>query len=169
MPITISHAAKPSVVKKAYYASPLGTLEITGTDEAVHSVLFTEDSESGTGLTENLPAAVALCYHQLDEYFRGIRKDFDLPIAVEGTPFQQTVWQALTHIPYGKTASYGDIACAIGSDKAVRAVGSANGKNQLTLLVPCHRIIGKNGTLTGYAGGVWRKEWLLAHEQKFMQ
>lgn len=169
MPITISHAAKPSVVKKAYYDSPLGVLEITGTDEAVHSVLFTEANEAETGQAEDLPAAVALCYQQVDEYFKGTRNDFDLPIAVEGTPFQQNVWEALTHIPYGQTASYGDIACAIGSDKAVRAVGSANGKNQLTLLVPCHRIIGKNGTLTGYAGGVWRKEWLLAHEQKHKQ
>ncbi|GKV68614.1 methylated-DNA--protein-cysteine methyltransferase [Sporosarcina sp. NCCP-2716] len=169
MPITISLDAKSSVAKKAYYNSPLGVLEITGTDEAVHSVLFTEDCESGTGLTENLPAAVVLCYHQLDEYFKGARNDFDLPVAVKGTPFQQNVWQALTYIPYGQTASYGDIACAIGSAKAVRAVGSANGKNQLTVLVPCHRIIGKNGTLTGYAGGVWRKEWLLAHEQTHKQ
>ncbi|MEF1309955.1 methylated-DNA--[protein]-cysteine S-methyltransferase [Vibrio mytili] len=102
---------------------------------------------------------------QLQEYFTGLRDDFDLPLAAKGTDFQNQVWQALTTIPYGETWSYQDLANAIGNPKAVRAVGLANGKNPISIVVPCHRVIGKNGKLTGYAGGVERKQGLLALEQ----
>lgn len=146
------------------YVSPLGVVEIVGTSEAVHSVLFAEREMALHAVTEETPAVLALCAAQLDEYFRGERFVFDVPYAAAGTPFQQKVWQALTAVGYGRTGSYRDIAAAIGHDKAVRAVGAANGRNKLTILIPCHRIIGSNRTLTGYAGGIWRKEWLLKHE-----
>lgn len=101
---------------------------------------------------------------QLREYFSGTRKDFDLPLAGEGTAFQKTVWKALCDIPYGETISYGELARRIGQPKAARAVGLANGSNPISIVVPCHRVIGANGTLTGYGGGLPRKKWLLEHE-----
>ncbi|GHB09966.1 methylated-DNA--protein-cysteine methyltransferase [Salinicola rhizosphaerae] len=106
------------------------------------------------------------CADQLDDYFAGQRETFDLTLTPDGTPFQQRVWQALADIPYGETRSYRDIATAIGAPNAVRAVGAANGRNPLALIVPCHRVIGSNGTLTGYAGGMARKAWLLEHESR---
>ena len=103
---------------------------------------------------------------QLDEYFRGERNYFTVPLHLEGTPFQRSVWIQLQAIPYGRTVSYSDLAAAIGNSRAVRAVGTANGKNRIALLIPCHRVIGKNQELAGYAWGTWRKEWLLEHEQQ---
>lgn len=147
---------------KLYYESPLGTIEIMGTDAAIISILFSEKDDAEQ--TEASPILTA-CYNQLDEYFKGLRQDFTFPYQFEGTEFQKRVWCALTAIPYAETASYKDIAVAIENEKAIRAVGSANGKNKLSIVVPCHRIIGSNGKLTGYAGGLWRKEWLLQHEQ----
>ena len=114
-----------------------------------------EDASAGA-----LPSAV----RQLDEYFTGKRRDFNLPLALRGTPFQEQVWQALTEIPYGATWSYGQLAERIGNPRAVRAVGLANGRNPISILVPCHRVIGADGSLTGYGGGLERKRWLLAHE-----
>ena len=111
------------------------------------------------------PLVLAECYNQLDEYFKGKRHEFTFPYQLEGTSFQKMVWNALNEIPYSKTWSYKEIALSIGNEKAVRAVGSANGKNKLSIVIPCHRVIGSNGTLTGYAGGLWRKEWLLHHER----
>jgi methylated-DNA-[protein]-cysteine S-methyltransferase len=101
---------------------------------------------------------------QLNEYFAGTRTEFDLPLHASGTPFQQKVWDALTRIPYGETASYGETAAAIGAPSASRAVGLANGQNPLPIIVPCHRVVGANGSLTGYGGGLETKRWLLAHE-----
>ena len=101
---------------------------------------------------------------QITEYFAGVRSVFDVPLDAPGTPFQQQVWDALRQIPYGEIRSYGDIAMAIGSPKAVRAVGTANGMNRIAIMIPCHRVIGADGTLTGYGGGLWRKDWLLKHE-----
>ena len=104
---------------------------------------------------------------QLEEYFAGTRREFALPLAPRGTGFQQLVWRALTQIPYGVTRSYGELARAIARPSASRAVGAANGKNPIAIIVPCHRVIGANGTLTGYAGGLAAKQWLLAHEARF--
>jgi methylated-DNA-[protein]-cysteine S-methyltransferase len=104
---------------------------------------------------------------QLAEYFAGKRLDFDLPLAPRGTGFQERVWRALTRIPFGVTWSYGELARAIGRPSASRAVGAANGANPIAIIVPCHRVIGANGTLTGYGGGLPTKRWLLAHEAKF--
>jgi methylated-DNA-[protein]-cysteine S-methyltransferase len=102
---------------------------------------------------------------QLDEYFLGKRKNFDLPLSLHGTTFQLAVWKQLETIPYGKTKTYKDIAIGVGNEKAVRAVGLTNGRNPIAIVVPCHRVIGSNGKMVGYASGVWRKEWLLAHER----
>ena len=105
------------------------------------------------------------CKNQLEEYFAGKRKTFDLPLAPKGTDFQQKVWKALKKIPYGETRTYGEIAVAIGNPKAARAVGMANNKNPIGIIVPCHRVVGANGKLVGYAGGMEKKEWLLHLEQ----
>lgn len=154
-------------VHKLDYESPIGVLEIIGTNETIHSILFSEENKKVNHLQPETPPVLIDCYNQLDEYFKGERHEFSLPYQFAGTDFQNKVWQALQEIPYAETGSYKDIAVFIGNEKAVRAVGSANGKNKLSIVIPCHRIIGSNGTLTGYAGGVWRKEWLLQHERSF--
>ena len=105
------------------------------------------------------------CKNQLEEYFAGKRKTFDLPLVPKGTEFQQKVWKALTEIPYGETRTYGEIAAAVGNPKAARAVGMANNKNPIGIIIPCHRVVGANGKLVGYAGGMEKKEWLLSLEK----
>lgn len=152
---------------KLDYESPIGIIEIVGTEEAITSILFSEEDKKKNLLQAETPQVLKQCYKELDEYFKGYRKDFTFPYQFEGTDFQKTVWNALTKIPYGETGAYKDIALSIENEKAVRAVGSANGKNQLSIVIPCHRIIGSTGKLTGYAGGLWRKEWLLKHERDF--
>ncbi|MCK1997844.1 methylated-DNA--[protein]-cysteine S-methyltransferase [Psychrobacillus psychrodurans] len=148
------------------YKSPIGILEIIGTDQAISSILFVEREEMENKVQEETPQVLKDCLVQIDEYFKGELHEFTFPYVMNGTIFQKSVWNALKSISYAKTGSYKDIAISIGNEKAIRAVGSANGRNKLTIVVPCHRIIGTNGKLTGYAGGLWRKEWLLQHEQK---
>lgn len=148
------------------FKSPIGILEIKGTKDAIYSILFVERDIAIPANTEAVPDLLHDCQRQLEEYFKGERKAFTIPYITEGTDFQRRVWNALTSISYGETGSYKTIATEIEKDKAVRAVGSANSKNKLTIVIPCHRIIGANGKLTGYAGGLWRKEWLLEHEKK---
>lgn len=168
--------------KKTFYASEIGLIEIVGDERGILSVQFMDDplekrpvergkipkgkSAGNSAKTcENLiPTCLQGCWQQLDEYFCGKRKSFSLPLLLEGTDFQRQVWNRLTEIPYGKTISYQAVAEGINNPKAVRAVGQANNRNPIAILVPCHRVIGKNGGLTGYGGGLWRKEWLLAHE-----
>lgn len=152
---------------QAEFQSPIGVVEIIGTEEAITSILFTEKMEVSNPVRSDSPQIMIECQRQLEEYFKGERMDFTFPCKSTGTEFQQKVWTALTEVPYAETVSYGSIAKAIGSDKAVRAVGNANSKNKLTIVVPCHRIIGSNGKLTGYAGTLTRKEWLLRHEKEF--
>lgn len=154
---------------KVDYESPIGILEITGTAEDVHAILFTERDQVKHVRNDGTPKVLIECIEQLDEYFKGTRQTFSFPYLIEGTDFQVNVWKELTKIPYAHTGSYKEIAAAIGNEKAIRAVGSANGKNKMSIVVPCHRIIGSNGKLTGYAGGLWRKEWLLNHENSFKQ
>lgn len=149
---------------KLDYESPIGVIEITGSDRGINSILFSEEEKKKNLLQADTPPVLKECYHQLDEYFKGKRQEFSFPYEFEGTDFQRTVWKALTEIPYGKTGTYKDIAHFIGNEKAIRAVGNANGKNKLSIVIPCHRIIGSSGKLVGYAGGLWRKEWLLKHE-----
>lgn len=154
-------------IHKLDYESPIGVMEIKGTTEAITSILFSEKNEKVDILRTETPEILRKCYKQLDEFFKGNRRDFSLPYQLEGTAFQKTVWETLTKIPYGHTKSYKEIAFLIGNERAIRAVGSANGKNKLGIIIPCHRIIGSNGMLCGYAGGLWRKEWLLHHEKNF--
>lgn len=151
---------------KLDYPSPLGIIEVSGTNEYVQSVLFTDRKEIIHEKQVETPAVLMECYQQLDEYFQGERLEFTVPYKLEGTAFQERVWKSLTSVSFGKTASYKEIAHMAGNEKAVRAVGSTNGRNPICLLVPCHRIIGANGKMVGYAHGVWRKEWLLAHEKE---
>jgi methylated-DNA-[protein]-cysteine S-methyltransferase len=156
-----------SRLHKIDYESPIGVLEIMGTEEAIFSIMFDERDRIVNPIQEETPKVLELCCNQLDEYFKGERSEFTFPYILEGTAFQKAVWNALIGIHYAKTGSYKDIAVSIGNEKAIRAVGSANGRNRLSIVIPCHRIIGSNGTLTGYAGGLWRKEWLLHHERTF--
>ena len=144
-----------------YYSSPLGWIEIQASLDAVCSVVFCNDRK----MVEHSDSAIlAKCVQQLDEYFAGQRTCFDLPVKQEGTPFQQKVWNALLDIPFGKTVAYADVAKMINRPESARAVGAANGKNKVWIIVPCHRVIGADGSLTGYAGGLERKKWLLDHE-----
>jgi methylated-DNA-[protein]-cysteine S-methyltransferase len=143
-----------------YLDTPSGLLKIYAHDKAINAITFVEHQEEDTA-TNALTAQAAL---QLTEYFANTRRTFDLPLAPAGTVFQQQVWQLLRDIPYGETVSYSIIAQRLGNPKAVRAVGSANGKNPISIIVPCHRVIGANGTLTGYAGGLARKSQLLRLE-----
>ena len=143
----------------AYYESPLGWIEVKGNDIGIISIFFVD--EQGPSCENPL---VAQCVKELEEYFQNKRTVFTVPLCAQGTDFQKRVWTALRTVPYGKTASYLDMANEIGNPKAVRAIGGANSKNPISIIVPCHRIIGKNGTLVGYEGGLWRKEWLLKHE-----
>jgi len=154
-------------IHKLDYESPIGVIEIIGTHEAISSILFSEKNKIVNFSQPETPPVLAECYNQLDEYFKGARHEFTFPYQFEGTDFQKIVWNALIKIPYAETGSYKDIAVLIKNEKAIRAVGSANGKNKLSIVIPCHRVIGSNGKLTGYAGGLWRKEWLLQHERTF--
>lgn len=143
-----------------YYESPVGLIEIGSTETAVTSVSFVEQPRRDADSHPLVERAT----RQLGEYFAETRQEFDLPLRFHGTPFQRNVWQQLLRIPFGEMASYQDIADGLGNPQAVRAVGAANGSNPIAIVVPCHRVVGSNGDLTGYGGGLWRKEWLLKHE-----
>jgi len=145
----------------SYLKTPIGYAKIEGTAAGV-AVISVVEEEGDT--SKELPDSIKEAIKQLQEYFDGKRKEFDLKIAPKGTEFQQRVWQELLNIPYGSTRTYLEQTKKLGDVKAIRAVASANGKNPLWIVVPCHRVIGSDGSLTGYAGGVWRKKWLLEHE-----
>jgi methylated-DNA-[protein]-cysteine S-methyltransferase len=150
---------------RAYYGSPIGVIEIVGTEEGVTAVNFVRHKPRGATRPHHaLRAAVA----QINEYFRGKRKEFSLDLLLEGTEFQKKAWRELVRIPYGETSSYGQVARAVGRPKAGRAVGQANHRNPISIIIPCHRVIGGDGRLVGYGGGLWRKQWLLAHERKYV-
>ena len=142
-----------------HLSTPLGNLWVGASDEGIAEIAFRE-GESEAAESALLTQAIA----ELRAYFAGELCRFSLPLAPAGTVFQQSVWQALRQVDYADTCSYGDIANRIKNPKAVRAVGAANGRNPIAIVVPCHRIIGANGSLTGYNGGLQRKQWLLAHE-----
>ncbi len=147
---------------KTYYKSPLGPIEIVASPDSILALHFVEDMLPGDG---ELTFCVKECRKQLDEYFKGERRKFFLNLQPAGTDFQKSVWRQLEKISYGKTTSYGEIADVIGKPNASRAVGSANGKNPIAIIIPCHRVIGSDGSLTGYGGGLWRKEWLIGFER----
>lgn len=147
-------------IESAHIQSPVGIIGISGSEDGVRSVIFL-GSESEETL---VPACLMKCVMQLKEYFSGERKSFNLKLDPKGTDFQMKVWEKLQEIPFGKTISYLDLARMTGSETNTRAVGNANGKNKINIIVPCHRVIGRNGKLTGYGGGLWRKEILLKLE-----
>jgi methylated-DNA-[protein]-cysteine S-methyltransferase len=149
-----------------YYHSPVGQLKIAGTADYISEVTFHDVTQKSEGKKKHLPPLLIQCLEQLIHYFNGEIRIFNLPINQEGTPFQNTVWSELAAIPYGKTISYLDLAIRTGDPKATRAVANANGKNNVAIIIPCHRVIGSNGELTGYAGGLWRKKWLLELEMR---
>lgn len=148
-----------------YYDSPIGIIRISESEGIITSVHFmdekTEADQPGT-------PALKIAAQQMDEYFAGERKAFDFPFRQEGSGFRQQVWQCLVTIDYGKTISYLEQSKLMKHPLAIRAIASANGKNHLAIVVPCHRVIGSDGSLTGYASGVWRKKWLLEHEARVM-
>jgi methylated-DNA-[protein]-cysteine S-methyltransferase len=152
-------------LKIAHYESPIGVVEVTESGAQIHSILFLDSNQEKE--SEQSPV-LNNCIQQLDEYFKHQRQMFDLPLAPQGTSFQKQVWEKLLEIPYGRTSSYLEIAKRIGNPKSIRAVGSANGKNPIVIIIPCHRVIGSSGKLIGYGGGLWRKEWLLKHEQSVL-
>lgn len=151
-------------METAVIKTPLGFAKIEGNEKGISSITVLEKEET-TAIPEILEDAV----YQLQEYFEGSRKEFQLDLNPEGTEFQKRVWDALEKIPFGKTLSYLELAKQLGDVKAIRAVAAANGKNPLWIVIPCHRVIGSNGDLTGYAGGLHRKKWLLAHESPVKQ
>ncbi len=156
----------------SYLDSPIGTLLIAGDADAVRVIHFPKNGRASKPAPEWIESAKGPVSHaikQLKEYFAGKRTDFDLPLAPEGTEFQRTVWQRLQEIPYGETISYGELAKRVGNPKASRAVGAANGQNPIPIVIPCHRVIGANGKLTGFGGGLPTKEALLALEARQLQ
>jgi O-6-methylguanine DNA methyltransferase len=145
------------------FQSPIGPLGIAGNDQYISHILFEPPVIENT---DQLPDVFRRCLEELEAYFAGSRQGFGFPMQQSGTDFQQSVWQQLLTIPYGTTISYMQLARQINNPKSIRAVGSANGSNHLPIVVPCHRVIGSNGALTGFGGGIWRKKWLLEHEWK---
>ncbi len=150
----------------AYYQSPIGMMRIGVSGGCVNEVAFVDNPDRDQQNDPGISALHLECMEQLIQYFHGSRRFFDLPLAQPGTDFQQSVWNLLMSIPFGKTLSYLQLATQTGDPKATRAVANANSKNNIAIIVPCHRVIGTKGELTGYAGGLWRKKWLLDHERK---
>jgi methylated-DNA-[protein]-cysteine S-methyltransferase len=150
----------------AYYESPIGTIEIVGTEAGVSGLNFVDIKEEAKARRPKgaPPKPVADAIAQLDGYFRGDRKTFAVKLDLRGTPFQMKVWDKLLRIEFGKTTTYKALAKAVGRAAATRAVGGANHSNPVSIIVPCHRVVGSDGRLTGYGGGLWRKDWLLRHE-----
>lgn len=152
---------------QVYIQSPVGITLIEGDAQGISKISVLDNEELIP--SESIPDELKKAAVQLKEYFEGGRTTFDFKLNPQGTDFQKKVWQALLEIPFGKTTSYQDLSIKLGDIKAIRAVASANGKNPLWIVVPCHRVIGSDGSLTGYAGGLWRKKWLLEHENPVKQ
>lgn len=151
----------------AYLQTPLGVTYIEGDANGIREVSILDDSLGL--LTDTIPPELRQAHQQLDEYFRGARNTFDLQVNPQGTDFQKRVWEELLKIPFGRTISYLELARRLGDEKSIRAAAAANGKNPIWLIVPCHRVIGSDGSLTGYAGGLWRKKWLIEYEKGGLQ
>ena len=153
-------------MKTCIINSPLGFTKIVGNEDGIASVTVLNSEEKTTDI---IPIELEDCVIQLNEYFEGTRKAFNIKLNANGTNFQKRVWKQLEEIPHGKTTSYLEISKQLGNVKAIRAVANANGKNPIWIIVPCHRVIGSDGSLTGYAGGLHRKQWLLEHESPYKQ
>nr|WP_315257120.1 methylated-DNA--[protein]-cysteine S-methyltransferase [uncultured Flavobacterium sp.] len=152
-------------METAYIKTPLGITTIIGDENGISVISVSDDGM----VSEEIPVVLQEAVFQLSDYFEGKITDFNFKLNPKGTEFQQKVWKALLEIPFGKTVSYMDLSKKLGDVKAIRAVASANGRNPLWIVVPCHRVIGTDGSLTGYAGGLWRKKWLLEHENPIAQ
>lgn len=150
---------------KGYLFTDIGTLEIAGTDRGIVSVAFVDSIDTGAACRTK---TVQRCITQLSQYFGGRRTRFSVPLSLQGTAFRMLVWKALTKVPFGSTASYSRVARVVGHPRAAHAVGGAVGHNPVAIIIPCHRIVGADGSLTGYAGGLDRKQWLLDHEQRVL-
>jgi methylated-DNA-[protein]-cysteine S-methyltransferase len=150
---------------RAYYPSPVGDLAIESKEEKITTISFLKTSRQ----EEFVTPVIEQCVRELEEYFFQGRKFFTVDLAPQGSPFQLKVWNELLTIPYGKTSSYEDIAIQVGDIKSIRAIGLANGQNPIAIIIPCHRVIGKNGDLVGYGGGLENKTWLLQHEGAFSE
>lgn len=144
-----------------YYKTPIGVAKIIGNDDGIISVSVIDDEVEASII---IPETLKICVLQLDEYFQKKRTKFNLKLNPQGTDFQKRVWLALQQIPYAKTITYLNQSKKMENVKAIRAIASANGKNPIWIIIPCHRVIGSDGSLTGYASGIWRKKWLLEHE-----
>ncbi len=147
------------------YKSPVGKILIEGNRKCITAVSFYDSEEE---VNQSAFPLLKICANQLQEYFTGKRKKFSIPFEQQGTDFQQRVWSEVSKIPFGNLRSYEKVAIKIKDRKIVRAVGNAVGRNKLAIIIPCHRVIGKNGDMTGYAGGLWRKQWLIEHEQYYL-
>jgi len=158
--------------------TPVGIMRIGAMDEgiclfdfqyrrSIDSIMKRIETFAGDKFAEGAHPHFELLERQINEYFTGTRKEFDLPLHFLGTPFQVSVWRGLQHIPYGETRSYKQQSIFLGNEKAIRAVAGANGENGIAIIIPCHRVIGENGSLVGYGGGLQRKKWLLDHERKY--
>jgi methylated-DNA-[protein]-cysteine S-methyltransferase len=154
-----------SLQLKMYYQSPIGTIRIESSEKGISGLVFIDKAE-GEELRADFRDSPFTT--QIDGYFNGKRKIFDLPLDLKGTEFQKKVWNELLKIPFGKTISYKELSIRMGNLKAIRAVAAANGANPVSIIVPCHRVIGSDGSLTGYAGGLWRKRWLLDFENNYL-
>ena len=152
-------------MQTAFINTPLGTTKIKGDENGISVISILQEGE----ISKTIPLELITAVKELGEYFEGNRTDFTFLLNPKGTVFQQNVWKELLKIPYGKTISYLELSKKLGDVKAIRAVASANGKNPLWIVVPCHRVIGADGSLTGYAGGLWRKKWLIEHENPVKQ
>lgn len=155
-------------MKTAVFASPLGKIELKGDENGLAAVIFKEETLIETK-EDAIPDELEQAMFQLKQYFNKKITQFDLKLNPQGTVFQQKVWRQLAAIPFGKTCSYMDIARQLGDPKVIRAAASANGKNPISIIIPCHRVIGSDQSLTGYSGGIWRKKWLLEHESPVQQ
>ncbi len=150
----------------SYYHSPVGLLKISGTEDYITEIIYHDTTNKVSGSKKSLPPLIINCVEQLIQYFNGERRQFELPLNQPGTLFQQGVWNYLLSVPFGRTINYMELAKMTGDPKATRAVANANGKNNIAIVIPCHRVIGSNRDLVGYMGGLWRKKWLLEMEAK---
>ena len=149
-----------------YYESPIGLIKRGGTEHCITELSFVDSSQQMVHGVPGISDLLHQCTEELIEFFQGRRRTFDLPVYQTGTPFQEKVWNELLTIPFGKTISYLDLAKRMGDPKCIRAAATTNGKNKISIIVTCHRVIGSDKNLTGYSGGLWRKKWLLQHEFK---
>lgn len=159
--------SQPRPMEEAFIQTPLGIAAIRGDNAGIAEVSVLNDGSAKP--SQHIPALLIDAVGQLQAYFAGTRQTFQLRLNPKGTDFQQSVWRELMNIPYGKTISYLELSRRLGDVKAIRAAAAANGQNPLWIVVPCHRVVGSDGSLTGYAGGIWRKKWLLEHESPYRQ